>query len=320
MSAIVNNDKSPILVSILCCTYNHAAYIRQCLEGFIMQKTNFRFEAIVHDDASTDNTASIIREYAEKYPDIIKPIIETTNQYSKHDDSIAQILNNAINPSSQYIAFCEGDDYWTDPYKLQKQIDFLESHSEYVYSCHRYYIHDEIKAEKYLAPNIFFDTHPLATEFTFKIDYPFFQDWVTKTLTCIYRRKALDTSLPKRYKFYRDVHLVYHILLKGKGICHSFIGGVYRKNANSTYGSLSEINQIKTNYSVYKEFFQKTHDPLIGKLLAKVYLQYCIKSKKLICPSCINDFKALFIVFPNFFIKKVLFTLKSMSTKHKNKH
>lgn len=119
------------LVAIKCLTYNHGAYIRQCLDGFVMQETDFTFIAIVHDDASTDNTADIIREYAEKYPDIIKPIYETENQYSKHDGSLRRVVNNAIPKSVKYIAICEGDDYWTDPLKLQKQVDFLESNPEF---------------------------------------------------------------------------------------------------------------------------------------------------------------------------------------------
>lgn len=90
--------------------------------GFCDAKTNFKFEAIVHDDASTDGSAAIIREYAEKYPDIIKPIYETENQYSKHDSSLSRIINAHMH--GRYIAFCEGDDYWIDPYKLQKQVDF----------------------------------------------------------------------------------------------------------------------------------------------------------------------------------------------------
>ena len=121
---------TPILVSIRCCTYNHESYIRQCLDGFVMQKTNFRFEAIVHDDASTDGTAAIIREYASRYPDIIKPIFEEENQYSKHDGSLSRILNSHMR--GKYIAMCEGDDYWTDPYKLQKQVDYMENHPECV--------------------------------------------------------------------------------------------------------------------------------------------------------------------------------------------
>ncbi len=117
-----------IMVSVFCATYNHEKYIRKCLDGFIMQKTNFKFEVLVHDDASTDKTADIIREYEEKYPDIIKPIYQTENQYSKG----VQIGVTFQYPRAKgkYIAFCEGDDYWCDENKLQRQFDIMESHPE----------------------------------------------------------------------------------------------------------------------------------------------------------------------------------------------
>lgn len=122
-------DTRPVMVSIRCTVYNHEPYLRDCLEGFVMQKVNFRIEAIVHDDASTDGSVAIIKEYAEKYPDIIKPIYEIENQYSKHDGSLERIMNEACR--GKYIAFCEGDDYWIDPFKIQKQVDFLESNTGY---------------------------------------------------------------------------------------------------------------------------------------------------------------------------------------------
>lgn len=112
-SILKEKDTEPLMVSIRCLTYNHEKYIRDTLEGFVMQKTSFRFEAIVHDDASTDGTANIIREYAEKYPDIIKPIYETENQYSKHDGSLKRILDEHV--VGKYVALCEGDGCWTDP-------------------------------------------------------------------------------------------------------------------------------------------------------------------------------------------------------------
>lgn len=118
------------LVSIRCLVYNHEPYLKQCLDGFVMQQTTFPFEAIVHDDASTDGSAAIIREYAEKYPHIIKPIYETENQYRKHDGSLTRIMDEAMHPGSKYVAMCEGDDYWTDPLKLQKQVDVMENDSE----------------------------------------------------------------------------------------------------------------------------------------------------------------------------------------------
>jgi glycosyltransferase involved in cell wall biosynthesis len=94
-----------------------------------MQKTNFPIEVLVHYDASTDGTADIIREYEQKYPDIIKPVYQSENQYSK-GVSISQIYNFP-RARGKYIAFCEGDDYWIDPYKLQKQVDFLEENPKY---------------------------------------------------------------------------------------------------------------------------------------------------------------------------------------------
>lgn len=118
-----------IAVSIICNVYNHEKYIRDALEGFVMQKTNFPFEILVHDDASTDKTADIIREYEAKYPELIKPIYQTENQYSKRNGTIRRIQGERVR--GKYIALCEGDDYWIDPLKLQKQYDFMEGHPEY---------------------------------------------------------------------------------------------------------------------------------------------------------------------------------------------
>lgn len=117
------------LVSIRCLTYNHGPYIAQTLDGFLMQRTTFPFEVIIHDDASTDDTAKIIKQYEEKFPLIVKPIYEEENMYSKGNGAITEIVNSHI--SGKYIAACEGDDYWIDEYKLQKQVDFLENNPDY---------------------------------------------------------------------------------------------------------------------------------------------------------------------------------------------
>lgn len=117
-----------IAVSIICDAYNHGKYIKDALEGFVSQKTNFPFEVLVHDDASTDNTADVIREYEAKYPDLIKPIYQTENQYQKKRGAVRKIQSARV--TGKYIALCEGDDYWTDPLKLQKQYDYMEAHPE----------------------------------------------------------------------------------------------------------------------------------------------------------------------------------------------
>jgi glycosyltransferase involved in cell wall biosynthesis len=127
-------DDKEIEVIVFCSTYNHEPYIRSALDGFVMQKTNFRFQVIVHDDASTDDTASIVRGYEVKYPEIFNNIYETENQYSQNK-SYRRELTPKLN-YGKYVALCEGDDYWIDPYKLQKQYDFMEANSDYSACTH----------------------------------------------------------------------------------------------------------------------------------------------------------------------------------------
>lgn len=137
-------DNQP-LVSICCLTYNHEPYIRECLDGFLMQKTTFPVEILIHDDASSDKTADIIREYETKYPNLIKPIYQKENQYSKK----IGISSTFQYPRAKgkYIALCEGDDYWTDPLKLQKQVDFMEANPEFgmVYANANTYLNNNKK-------------------------------------------------------------------------------------------------------------------------------------------------------------------------------
>lgn len=128
----MTNPNDP-LVSICCITYNHEKYIRDAIKGFLMQKTDFPFEIIIHDDASTDATADIIREYEMKYPDIIKPIYQTENQHSKGKKATLFTFRAA---RGKYIALCEGDDYWIDPLKLQKQTRKMEKCPDCYISFH----------------------------------------------------------------------------------------------------------------------------------------------------------------------------------------
>ena len=133
--------KDAILVSICCITYNHEEFIRDCIEGFLMQETDFPMEIIIHDDASTDRTPEIVREYAAKYPDLIFPIFQKENQFSKGRKPLINLT--LPHAKGKYIAVCEGDDYWTDPHKLRKQVDFLESHPDYISCYHDAMIVDE---------------------------------------------------------------------------------------------------------------------------------------------------------------------------------
>jgi len=128
------------LVSIRCITYNHEKFITDAIEGFLMQKTDFSLEILIHDDASTDHTADIIRKYQEKYPHLIRAVFQSENQYQQGKKP-SRILQNMCR--GKYSALCEGDDFWIDPSKLQKQVDFLEANPEFTLCAHDINIVDE---------------------------------------------------------------------------------------------------------------------------------------------------------------------------------
>ena len=129
-----------IIVSVICTVYNHEKYLEKCLDGILKQKTTFNYEVLVHDDASTDGSAAILKKYVAKFPDIIVPIFQKKNVYSQGINPTHIMLKMA---RGKYIAICEGDDFWIDPDKLQKQVNFLEKHVDYSLCVHAaYYAHE----------------------------------------------------------------------------------------------------------------------------------------------------------------------------------
>lgn len=188
-----------IAVSIVCLTFNHEKYVRQALDSFISQKTDFRFEVIVHDDASSDGTATIIREYAERYPDVIKTVLQTENQYSKGVPIHAAFTANHV--QGKYVALCEGDDFWTDPYKLQKQYDILQAHSECSMCTH---IVQEVYEDGSAAPK----RHPADELPEGKIDIPGFLKIQTRypfQTSSYFMRKELWVDLALNPPMFRQV-------------------------------------------------------------------------------------------------------------------
>lgn len=134
-------DRLKPVISIGCIAYNHEPYIEDALRGFLIQETDFPFEIIIHDDASTDKTTEIIRSYATEYPNIIKPIFQSVNQYRQCNFKPGLTTLQACN--GDYIALCEGDDYWIDPMKLQKQFEFLEQNNDYSFCFHKVNIYQQ---------------------------------------------------------------------------------------------------------------------------------------------------------------------------------
>ena len=237
------------LVSICCLCYNHEPYIRECLEGFMMQKTNFAFEVLIHDDASTDKSAEIIREYEAKYPDIIKPIYQTENQYSK-GVGVTRVYQFP-RAKGKYIAMCEGDDYWTDPYKLQKQVGFLEANEDYSICSHRYKI---LEQETGILESDFNSSvvDNKKNGFSFDLDV-FFQGWYIHTLTVLFRKSALKIEFLSTLKYPSDYMLFYSILKSGKAYLFGFEGAVYRKHSGGLYTSNPPLKQSYILYDCLKD-------------------------------------------------------------------
>ncbi|USN95899.1 MAG: glycosyltransferase [Candidatus Nomurabacteria bacterium] len=147
-------NKRKIMVSVLSLSYNQKHYIKQCLDSILGQKTNFRFEVLINDDASTDGTAEIIKEYQTKHPQIIKPVFQKENKYSKGErNMIVRYLLPKV--KGKYLAICEGDDFWTDLTKLQKQVDFMEAHPDYALCFHPVKVfYEKGEIAEYIYPNI----------------------------------------------------------------------------------------------------------------------------------------------------------------------
>ena len=138
----VNNVCKKPLVSVCVQTYQHVGFIAQCLDSILVQKTNFEFEILLGEDASTDGTRKICIEYAKKNPDKIRLFLHNRENVIFIDGNPTgrfNMLYNLQHSNGKYIALCEGDDYWTDPYKLQKQVDFLEANEDFSMCFHNAY-------------------------------------------------------------------------------------------------------------------------------------------------------------------------------------
>lgn len=227
------------LVSVAVITYNHAPFIRECLDGVLMQKTDFSFEVVIGEDCSTDNTREIIQEYVEKYPGLIKPVF--------HDKNVGGARNayEYCYPrlTGKYIAICEGDDYWTDPLKLQKQIDLLEKNEQIALCYHRINnvdVNGKVLKEKVPEDNIYLYTW----QDIFHLKIP--------TLSVVYRNCiTIDPKEMMRVKS-GDYYLFGLLSSCGGAAEMGFVGANYRQHAGGVYTSLSTINQYKQSIRTLK--------------------------------------------------------------------
>ncbi len=243
------------LVSVICLTFNHEKYIRECLDGFMVQETDFPFEVIIHDDASTDGTAGIIREYELARPDIFKPIYQRANQFTQNVDAVKKFIFPRI--KGTYAAWCEGDDYWTDPLKLQKQIGFLRNHPDYAVCFHPV----EVRWEDGREENTFF---PAPEMRFFKSDL---------SLQDLLKRNFIQTnSAVYRWRFHTDSpDLLPDFILPGDWYLHLLhaetgkirymddVMAVYRRHADGLWTGADKSPQ----------WFRKCGEPYLNFLKSK---------------------------------------------------
>ena len=253
------------LISISCMTYNHASFIRECLDGFLMQKTNFTFEILIHDDASTDGTKEIIEEYVAKYSDLILPIYQTENQYAKFGGGMNPRFNFP-RAKGKYIALCEGDDYWTDPLKLQKQVDFLEANPDYVLTGHDVKLVDadnHIIKDSYLPCEYKAD----ADEQSLKLGF------LIPALSMVFRNLPVLKAAPLEFLTVVNGDTVYTSLLGQYGKYKFFddiTDAFYRKHQGGVWSSMDDFkrkcNHIQT-YNILQKYYTSTGDSITAKLI-----------------------------------------------------
>jgi len=244
-------DTNHPVVSICCIAFQHEAFIRKCLDGFLMQETSFPVEVLIHDDASTDETPNIIREYESRYPCIIKPIYQTENQYSKNVKPNKTF--NFPRALGTYIAICEGDDYWTDPLKLSKQVAFLENNKDHVLCWTRFHTLDNKTGDISMDKNgKYFTPGCEGVEFSFET---FLEGWHIGMPTFMFRENALPPSKYEGRKSYRDVFMISDLLSIGKGYCLNEVTAVYRIHEGGIYSGVEQCARAETGARVYKEIF-----------------------------------------------------------------
>lgn len=263
--------KTP-LVSVCIITYNHELYIRKCLEGVMMQQTDFPFEVIIGEDCSTDRTREVIQEFEAKFPAIIKPIY--------HESNVGAARNNFEfcfpKFKGKYIAICDGDDYWTDPHKLQKQVDFLEENPGYVMCFHRVAsvnaAGEPTGSQEAIAGPVLYDSKDI-----FHISIP--------TLSVVYRN-CIDSMPGEMYKVKSGDAFLFALLARhGKAADLGFIGAVYRVHSGGIFTRLSQAERFRQAIQTRRlmqqsDLFNKQQRVEIDQEIKKrkiLYVKYFIK-------------------------------------------
>ncbi|RMB57435.1 glycosyltransferase [Dokdonia sinensis] len=255
-------------VSIVCATYNQQKYISQAIDSFLMQECNFDFEIIIHDDCSTDGTSQIIRDYEKKYPQLIKPIYQEENIYSQGKKPWVFCLKKA---KGNYIALSDGDDYWTDPLKLQKQVDFLDVNEDFNICFHR---------ANLLRNSNDLSLHPIPDissngEYIYK-DLLEYYNFITTASVVTRKPDIIKFSTWFNKLPFGDMGL-YLICAEGKKIkCLDDVMSVYRIHNEGLWSKLDKFKEKENYLSFYKIVSPYLNDP--EKIIVRIKIKEVLSS------------------------------------------
>ena len=259
-------DPDKPLVSIVCLTYNHASFIEDALNGFLMQKTNFPFEIIVHDDASTDGTIEILRNYYARFPSLFKLFIQKENQYQKGIGPLGFAFSHAI---GKYIAFCEGDDYWIDVEKIFKQVSFLEENSgiSVVYTNAIAFSENKFLNKDFGGSRIDLTSNELKKA-----------PGIFTLTTCF--RNILDNPIEQNYVVYGDQFIWSRLGKFGSGkYMHDILPSFYRVHPGGIHSLASNearlFNKLKS-FVAMSSYYKRTGEVLLEKHFLEKALEIAI--------------------------------------------
>lgn len=249
-----------------------------------MQKVDFPMEFIIADDCSTDGTREICEKYAEKYPELMH-LMTTDHNLGANPNELRAM--QAVR--GKYIAYCEGDDYWTEPHKLQRQVNFLESHPDYSVCFHDRKIEENGVVCYRNEFSAFCDSNAAGFDLSMQM---FFHNWITFPFSMVFRTNVFDCEWYRKYAYFRDMHMIFHFLLQGKAFIHNFIGGVRTIHNDSLFFSMDELKAAEIDMLVFEELYLKNKNSQETELLKKelidrinVYIKKASmkKEKKLSC-------------------------------------
>jgi len=261
---------SKYLVSICCTTYNHQKYIAKTLDGFLMQKTNFPFEVLIHDDASTDETQEIIKKYQNKYTNIIFPIFQKENQYSKGIKTINPMFN-FNRARGEYIAICEGDDYWTDENKLQKQVNCFKENPEISECFHPVFIVNEKgdEIDNYYGP-------PIIKKFYTTEELLLYGNFIPTSSIMIKKENMQDLPFWFLKMPVGDWPLNVLSSMKGKVRMINEKMSVWRKHDKGVFSLKDDyyklLIELRSLY-IYRAGFNKKYKKIINNRVSRIILQ-----------------------------------------------